>query len=62
MKPLNSATRKVPHVIVVVRVSTHYRLADSEVTLLSAHSKAFTTASVRRHDTTPRSDIDKLVS
>jgi hypothetical protein len=45
--------KKTPtHVIVVLRVSKHYRLADTDVTLLIAHSKPFTTASVRRHDTT----------
>jgi hypothetical protein len=53
MKPLNWTTIKAPtHVIVVLRVSKQNRLADSDVTLLTAHFKPFTTASVRRHDTT----------
>jgi hypothetical protein len=34
------------YVIVVLRVSKHYRLADTDVTLLQF------SASVRRHDTT----------
>jgi hypothetical protein len=39
--------KKTPaYIIVVFRVSKHYRLADAEVTLLQF------TASVKRHDTT----------
>jgi hypothetical protein len=40
------------HVIVDLKVPKHYRLADYDVTLLTAHSKPFKAANVRRHDTT----------
>jgi hypothetical protein len=40
------------HVILVLRFPRLYILADSDVTLLTAHSKPFTTVSVRRHDIT----------
>jgi hypothetical protein len=53
MKPLNSATKKSgTHVIVVLKVSNHFRLADFDVTFLSALSQLLVRGEITSHSRT----------